>query len=169
MDRLRACKVVGKTMGRTACRVVDKILCGERTTHIPLAQSTVLNSMVGQDTRNLMLGVVLQADTLDPTCHHDMGLLVGSPAAVDGLGFAQEQYHWVHAMSEAGQLAKGGSDGQRAEAGSGRPGMQREQQLAQPIASAGGAGFETLQGFVRPEGQWVVLEVAALMVQPSEP
>jgi hypothetical protein len=110
--------------------------------------------MLGQGTRNLVLGVVLRADTLDPRCHHDMGLLVGSPAAADGLGFAQERYRWVYATFEAGQLAKGESDEQRAEAGSGRPGMQREQpQLARLIASAGEAGFETLQGFVRPEGQ----------------
>jgi hypothetical protein len=125
--------------------------------------------MLGQDTRNLVLAVVLRADTLDPRYHHDTDLLVGSPAAVDGLGFAQEQYRWVHATFEVGQLTKGESDGQRAEAGSGRPDMQREQQLAQPIASAGEAGFETLQGFVRLEGQQVVLEVAALTDQPAEP
>jgi hypothetical protein len=100
-----------------------------------------------------VLGAALQADTWGPTRRHGTGLLVGSPAVVNGPGFAQELCHLVHARSEVGQLAKGAWDGQRVEAELGRPGMRRELQLAQPPALAGKAGSEMRQGFVPLEVQ----------------
>jgi hypothetical protein len=45
------------------------------------------------------------------------------------------------------QLAKDGLCGERAGVESGRLGMQRELELAQPPASIAEAGSETLQGF----------------------
>jgi hypothetical protein len=99
MDHLRAYKAAGTRMGHTTCGDLDLNIV-KMTKHILLAQNTVPNSKLDQNTQNLTgqcgrlaQGEELRADTWGPMRRDDMGRVVGSSAVVNGLGSAQGQCH----------------------------------------------------------------------------